>query len=715
MIKSAIISSLSFCCVFFVHYSFAQTANEDALYSVDHLFTVSLEELLSLKVESASKKSESSFETPLSVTVLTSEEIANSGATTLEEAFRLVPGMIVRQESNGNYDIHIRGMDNVPPSNFTFFSENTMTLLLIDGQKMYNHINGGIFWETLPIGVDDIEKIEIVRGPSTALYGPNAATGVINIITKKAVKESLHATAKVQSGMYNTNIGSVSASFKTGGIGVRLATNYDVRNRFEDLYYDIYSKDYVVSDSIHDYTSGELYSANNKRWGGKRSKSKFGVYGVVSYQIQDSMTIDLNISTQNSSAENVFMESTATMYATRLSSMNSIAINSTLKNLTINTSHQFGQQDLAKGNETQRPFDIHISDVLVEYQYKFKDRVLFQPGVSFQQAIYNDLPNIDTLKGQRGILNTKQQVQNMAYYLRSEYHPFDRLRLIAALRADKYQTPDTTYLSWQLGATFSVNENNIFRYVFSRANRGPFIGDLFSNYTDKSVGLVNFIGNPTIKLASIQQNEIGYRSKISNKFSVDLEVFHMRSEDFSGFEADYFAILDSSSGTIRSDLRYRNYSVEVEQIGATAMLTYNPNKKTGVKAFTTLQKSKLLNLEIYDPLMPFFIPQEPSVVQETDQENTPAFYGGVIVDAKISSKFLLNTNMYYYSSQVYKYRIDETTVPSNMIWNIIAKYNMLNQHVVFLNIRNAFNTKKREFGFIDKSKALILAGIELRL
>ena len=689
-------------------------APADTAYSVDELFAVSLEELLSLKVESASKKEESSFETPLSVTVVTATEIANSGATTIEEIFRLVPGMIVRQESNGNFDVHVRGLDNVPPSNFTFFSENTMTLVLLDGQKMYNHLNGGVFWETLPIGVNDIEKIEIVRGPSTALYGPNAATGVINIVTKKADKDNIHATAKLQSGMYNTNVGSVSTTFKKDKLGVRLSTNYDVRNRFEDKYYDFYTKRYVDSDSLIDYLSGKPYSSYGSRWGeGNQSKSKFGIYSTLSYEFKDSVKVDVHLSTQNSSSENVFMESTGTPYLTRLSSMNSVGVNSTIKNLRVSGSHQFGQQDVSKGNDTQRPFNVNISDALVEYQYKFKDRVLLQPGVSFQQAIYNDLPNIDTLKDQRGVLNAKQQVQNIAYYLRSEYNPIEKLRLIAALRADKYQTPDTTYLSWQLGATYSVNENNMVRYVFSRANRGPFIADLFTNYTDKSVGLINFMGNPNIKLASVQQHEIGYRSKISNKFSVDVEVFHVRSKNFSGFESNYFAILDSSTGAIQSDLKYRNYSVEVEQLGATAMLCFNPNKKIGVKGFATVQNTKLANLEVYNPTIPLFIPQEPTVLAESAHKNTPTVYGGLIVDAKLTRKLLLNTNMYFYSSQVYKYRIDETTVPSNMIWNVVAKYNVFKQHVVFLNVRNAFNTNKREFGFIDRSKAMVLGGLEL--
>ena len=89
---------------------------------------VSTDELLKMalnrEVSSASKKGESVFESPLSTTVITKEEIQLTGATTYEELFRLVPGMIVRQESNGNFDVHIRGNDNLPPGNFSHFSEN---------------------------------------------------------------------------------------------------------------------------------------------------------------------------------------------------------------------------------------------------------------------------------------------------------------------------------------------------------------------------------------------------------------------------------------------------------------------------------------------------------------------------------------------------------------------------------------------------------------
>jgi iron complex outermembrane receptor protein len=77
---------------------------------------LSLKDLLSVKIVSVSKKVEFLFNAPLAASVVTKEEIRRTGCTSIMEALRLVPGMIVREQSNGNYDIYLRGMDNVPPN-----------------------------------------------------------------------------------------------------------------------------------------------------------------------------------------------------------------------------------------------------------------------------------------------------------------------------------------------------------------------------------------------------------------------------------------------------------------------------------------------------------------------------------------------------------------------------------------------------------------------
>ncbi|MBO7496119.1 MAG: Plug domain-containing protein, partial [Salinivirgaceae bacterium] len=150
---------------------------EDVLHLAD-VMGVSMDDLFAMimnkSVSSASKKAEDSFKSPLASTVITKAEIRSYGITTIEEALRLVPGMIVQERTNGMYDVHIRGLNNVPDNQMMLYTENMNTLLMIDGRIAHNYATGGVDFTMLPIGVEDIERIEVVRGANAALYGPNA-------------------------------------------------------------------------------------------------------------------------------------------------------------------------------------------------------------------------------------------------------------------------------------------------------------------------------------------------------------------------------------------------------------------------------------------------------------------------------------------------------------------------------------------------------------
>src|SRR5208337_4754481 len=106
-----------------------------------------LEMILNKDVLLASKSKEKVLQSPMSTTVISKEELDKSGATSIAEALRLVPGMIVREKTPGNYDIHIRGNDNIPPKNMFVYSEDALTLVMIDNRPVYNYSFGGTFWE----------------------------------------------------------------------------------------------------------------------------------------------------------------------------------------------------------------------------------------------------------------------------------------------------------------------------------------------------------------------------------------------------------------------------------------------------------------------------------------------------------------------------------------------------------------------------------------
>jgi iron complex outermembrane receptor protein len=138
-------------------------------------FDLSLEQLLETQVLSVSKKIETVANSPAAIYVVTSEEIARSGVTSIPDALRMVPGVNVARSDSNSWAISIRGFNSTLANKL---------LVLIDGRSIYNPVFGGVLWEAQNLMLLDIERIEVIRGPGGALWGANAVNGVINIITK---------------------------------------------------------------------------------------------------------------------------------------------------------------------------------------------------------------------------------------------------------------------------------------------------------------------------------------------------------------------------------------------------------------------------------------------------------------------------------------------------------------------------------------------------
>jgi iron complex outermembrane receptor protein len=138
---------------------------------------LSIEDLLDLEVTSVSRRSQPLANAPAAVFVLTREDIRRSGLTSLPELLRLAPGVQVARYSNAKWSVSARGMG-------TYYANKL--LVLIDGRSVYTPDFAGVYWEIHDIAVDDIDRIEVTRGPGGTMWGANAVNGVINIITRSA-------------------------------------------------------------------------------------------------------------------------------------------------------------------------------------------------------------------------------------------------------------------------------------------------------------------------------------------------------------------------------------------------------------------------------------------------------------------------------------------------------------------------------------------------
>jgi iron complex outermembrane receptor protein len=155
----------------------AQAAPPAGPDSSADLTELSLEELMNVEVTSVSRRAETISEAAAAIYVLTQEDLRRAGVTTIPEALRLVPGLQVARATANTWAISARGF------NGRFANK---LLVLIDGRSVYTPLFSGVFWDVQDTLLEDIERIEVIRGPGATLWGANAVNGVINIITKSA-------------------------------------------------------------------------------------------------------------------------------------------------------------------------------------------------------------------------------------------------------------------------------------------------------------------------------------------------------------------------------------------------------------------------------------------------------------------------------------------------------------------------------------------------
>jgi iron complex outermembrane receptor protein len=152
-----------------------------ALAAPDPLDDLSLEELTKTEISSVSRRSQSLANVPAAAFVISAEDIRRSGAYALPDVLRMVPGIEVAQVDNGRYAVSARGFNGR-------FANKLQ--VLVDGRSIYSPFFSGVMWEHDPVALDDIERIEVIRGPGAAMWGANAVNGVINIITKHSATQA---------------------------------------------------------------------------------------------------------------------------------------------------------------------------------------------------------------------------------------------------------------------------------------------------------------------------------------------------------------------------------------------------------------------------------------------------------------------------------------------------------------------------------------------
>lgn len=678
-------------------------AQEEQVKQEDY-YELSLEDLMNIPINSASKKDETLFDAPLSSYTITKSDIEKSGATSIMEALRLAPGVIVREQANGMYDIHIRGLENLTRTNGAFLKTNSYTLVMIDNRPVFNHGLGGTNWESLPVDLNDVERIEIVRGPSSPLFGPNAVTGVINIITKRLTDTSTLANVNVQAGTLGTTIANASVGKKFNDkLSLIVSGNFQDRDRVDEEYYNAATGAYVpLSTFIPDQTSRDARYPDPSR-----SLNKWGVNAFIIYKASEKISADLSLSHQQAEFQKIFVSNSLSDGKT-----DNTAFNFTLgiHDLKIRTSYLSGYGLDLRTTVPRSENDYTVADVNAEYDIKLNDKYTLTPGLSYQTVTFDDRDYVNPNAGIIGLFNAENTINTLAGFLRSDLNFTDKLRVLAAIRIDKFSTPDEAYLAYELAATYDINEKNLIRAAITRSNSGSFMGYNYLNIAGAQVG------DDNLDLITVDMIELGFRSKITKNVQLDVDVF---VQDVKGLTA----ILQASP----TQQKFFNVPTTAQQIGTTISLNLVPNDKIQFKPFVTLQKTETSDLpSIYlNPALPS--PPFPAVTySNSTHKYTPGTYGGFYFNYRPSTKANVNISAYYLGEQTqYDASYDDTDsstpqyangqIDGKFILSAKASYEVVKNLNVFVNARNLLGNDAREFYAADRTAGLYTGGISYNL
>jgi len=192
---------------------------------------------MNIQVTSVSKKEQTLSKSGAAIYVITSEDIRRSGATNIPDLLRMVPGVDVARIDANSWAIGIRGFSDL-------YSDKV--LVLVDGRSVYKTTNSGVNWDEVDMPLEDVDRIEVIRGPGGTVWGANAMNGVINVITKKA--------RDTQGGLVTTGTGSEAYGDGTAQYGGTIGSKGTYRAYAR--YFDIGSSGSLVATKAHDAWHG---------------------------------------------------------------------------------------------------------------------------------------------------------------------------------------------------------------------------------------------------------------------------------------------------------------------------------------------------------------------------------------------------------------------------------------------------------------------------
>ena len=494
--------------------------------TVDNQFmSLSIEELMNVKVTTASRSPQKLTQVASAVFVITQDDIRRSGATSIPDALRMAPGVQVERVGTDKWAVSIRGF------NGTY--DNKLQVLM-DGRSVYSPIFSGVLWEQLDTLMEDIERIEVIRGPAAVSWGSNAVNGVINIITKKAADTQ------------GTLLTAGGGSFEQGFVGARYGGKINEETPFR-VYAKGFSRDHTQS-----LTGGNANDQWHSARGGFRVDHS---RGIDQFTLQGDIFANFDGSTLDKSGISLSPTLTSAMRGhneggnIRFRWDRTFSENSSFMLQVYYDRNRSVLQPLGK-------FDAQSFDVDMQYRFPLSDRHNITWGANYR-LYHNKLFDTSLVT-----FSPRERTNHLAgTFIRDDITLIpDRLMLSIGSR---FEHNDFTGMEIQPNARlmWTPNTENSIWMAVSRAVRTPSRGEIDGgiNVTPQFQAFPGLPALPFPIVATLQGSknfnsekliayEVGYRHQFSPQASIDVTGF---INDYSQMRDINVSALSLSTGLPR--------------------------------------------------------------------------------------------------------------------------------------------------------------------
>jgi iron complex outermembrane recepter protein len=482
-----------------------------ATEGLDKYLDMDLAQLMQVTVTSVSKKAQTLGDTAAAVSVITQEDIRKAGVTSIPEALALAPGLHVARISASKWSVSSRG--------FGGYTSNKL-LVLMDGRSLYTPAYSGTFWDVQNTLLEDIERIEIIRGPGGTIWGANAVNGVINIITKKA-QATEGTLVRVRAG--NGEQGAAAREgFKIGE--ATLGRLYAMASNYE-------------SNILRSNISGKNDDDANDDW--QNIQSGFRLDGKIGTENEWTLQGDVYKIDGNQIVFPYWLDRPP--YRTA----NYGDYSAGGGNIIGSWQHKFGNDsslsfktyyDNNNREESYYEFTFNTLDLDLQYEFSLGTWNNLTTGLGYR---HNDGNFTDTSQ-----VSIPDQNQDMySAFLQDQIKLIDRQLWLTL--GTKYEHNDFTGSEWQPSARllWKPDEEQSLWASVARAVRTPSMVERTGKLviatfpTPFGTGTANLRGNPDYISESLIAYEAGYRWQVKRNLSFDVAAFYNDYDDLYALEA----------------------------------------------------------------------------------------------------------------------------------------------------------------------------------